>query len=176
MGLTRVLIGVIPLMGLIMLEGFNLLTTNFSKPVFGKIIAILLLGYIVIFPFTKTKGAVVFDRDMHFSNEQQAARETANYIRSKYPVLPGTAFEGPPMAFALDVDPFIKPGHINLNPENIKTLKPGDLLIWENHFALLDKKLEHATLDNDPQFETLFTLRKTDESNTTAEFIVYRKK
>lgn len=176
MGLTRVFICVIPLMGLMMLEGLNLITGDFFKPFASTVIRSIILLYIVIFPFTKTKGAVVFHRDMYLSNEQNAAFETAREIRSKYPVLPKIAFGCPTLALAMNIDPFDPVQHADLNPENIRNLKTGDLVIWDNHFALLDTKLDKATLKNDPALAEILVMRKTDENNSVSEFVVYRKK
>jgi hypothetical protein len=177
MGLTRVFICVIPLMALMMLKGFNLLTEELipQKNNLNKIFQALILLYIVAFPFTKTHGAIMFDRDLNLSIEQKTAIEAAKYIREQNPKLPRIAFEAPYLAVALDIDPFDRVQCVDLSPENLKVLKSGDLFVWENHFAVLDMKIKKEDLDKDPDLINLFNTR-TEEDGRVSEFSVYRRK
>jgi hypothetical protein len=177
MGLTRVFICVIPLMALMMLKGFNLLTEELipQKKNLSKIFQALILLYIIAFPFTKTHGALVFDRDLNLSVDQKTAMEVAKYIREQEVPLPRLAYDAPYLSIALNIDPFDPLQRIDLSPDNIKVLKPGDLLIWDNNFALLDRKIKKEDLDHDPSLVNL-NITRSEENGRLSEFSIYRKK
>jgi hypothetical protein len=175
MGLTRVFICVIPLMALIMLQGFNLLTEEIipAKKNLPVIFKTLVLLYIIIFPFTKTRGALVFDRDLNLSGEQKAATEIAEYLKTNEAPLPRIAYESPYLAIALDIDPFDPKQRTDLNPENLKSLQPGELIVWDNHFALLDKGIKKEDL-NTP-FNSNIRITRINEEKASYEFVIYRR-
>lgn len=177
MGLTRVFICVMPLMALIMLKGFNLLTEEFIKErkIGRTILKAVILLYIVAFPFTKTHGALVLPRDLDLSGDQKIALETGKFIRGQHTKLPRIAYEAPYLAIALDIDPFNPLQRTDFNYENLKALKSGDLLIWDNNFVLLDKKIKKEDLDQDPTLIHLY-YKNTNENNRESAFSVYRKK
>jgi hypothetical protein len=177
MGLTRVFICVMPLMALIMLKGFNLLTEELlkEKKMLRTVLKAALLLYIVVFPFTKTHGALVLHRDLGLSGDQKLALEIGQRIRDRHTKLPRIAYEAPYLAIALGIDPFNPLQRMDLNYENLKALRSGDLVIWDNSFALLDKKIRKEDLDQDP---TLIKLhyKSRSENNRRSELSVYRKK
>ncbi|CAN5762488.1 hypothetical protein BH11BAC7_BH11BAC7_20000 [soil metagenome] len=177
MGLTRVFICVIPLMALIMLKGFNLLTTELipAKNNLAKIFSIAILAYVIVFPFTKTHGGIVFERDMKLSPDQKAVIEMAKFVRREFPLMPRVAYEAPYIGIALGIDPFDNAQRLDLNPENLKVLHPGELLIWDSHFALLDLKLRKEDLAKDASLKNINNSRVSEFSNT-AEVSVYSKK
>lgn len=177
MGLTRVFICVIPLMALMMLKGFNLLTEELiphNKNLRTIFQAVVLL-YIIVFPFTKTHGAIVFDRDLNLNIDQKTATEVAKYIREQEIPMPRIACDAPYLYIALNIDPFDPLKRIELTPDNLKVLQPGDLVIWDNNFALLDHKIKKEDLANDPTLINV-NITRSEEYGRVAEFSVYRKK
>ena len=82
MGLKRVLIGVMPLMAITMLYGFNFLTDDLLKKwhIPQKITKGAFLFYMLLFPFTNNPAAINWKKDMQLSMEQQAAIEIANFL------------------------------------------------------------------------------------------------
>ncbi|MDQ3111787.1 MAG: hypothetical protein M3R17_18010 [Bacteroidota bacterium] len=177
MGLTRVFICVIPLMALIMLKGFNFLTEEIipDRKNISVVLKVAILFYIVAFPFTRTHGAIVFDRDMTLSVEQKAAEEVGKFLFEQKTETPKIAYEAPHLAIALNIDPFDQRKRTHLNAANLKTLKSGDVLIWDNHFALLDMKINKEELDQDTTFTNVFTIPMS-ENGREAEYRIYRKK
>ena len=177
MGLTRVFICVMPLMGLMMLKGLNLLTEEIipKKNNLDKIFRTAILVYIIAFPFTKTHGAIVFERDLELSVDQKAAIEMGKFLHQEYTKLPRTAYEAPYIGMALGIDPFDPAQRNELNPEKLKSLKTGDLLIWDSRFAEIDLKLIREDLNKDTTFTNIYNTRMT-EYGRTAEYSVYRKK
>lgn len=177
MGLTRVFICVMPLMGLIMLKGFNLFTEEIipAKKNLPKIFRTAILVYIVAFPFTKTHGSIVLERDLELSVDQKAAIEMEKFIHGEFTKVPLTAYEAPYIGMALGIDPFDPAQRNDLNPENLKSLKPGDLLIWDSHFAEVDMKLKREDLNKDSTFTNIYNTRML-EFGRVAEYSVYRKK
>lgn len=177
MGLTRVFICVIPLMALMMLKGFNLLTEEIipAKKNLDVIFKAAILIYIAVFPFTKTHGALVFDRDLRLSADQKAAMELSKYLYAQQTTLPLVAYQAPYLSVALNIDPFDPSKRTELYPENIKNMKSGDLLIWDNHFALQDLKIKKEELEQHPDFTNIYHTRST-ENGRTSEYSIYMKK
>ena len=177
MGLTRVFICVIPLMALMMLKGFNLLTEEIipARKNLDTIFKAAILIYIVIFPFTATHGSLNFDDDLKLSVDQKNAEEVVKFLRKEEPEFPRLAYQAPYLNVVLDIDPFDISKHKELNPESIKSLRSGELIIWDNHFALLDLQLRKEDLNQNPGFENIFNCRSF-ENGRTSEYSVYRKR
>jgi hypothetical protein len=176
MGLTRVFICVMPLMALMMLKGFNLLTEEIisTNKTYSNILKGAILVYIVAFPFTRTHGSLDPDRHLALDVEQKSANEVAMLLHEQKIVHGKIAYQAPYLAVALNIDPFDQQQRTDLNPENVKTLRSGDLLIWDNHFSLLDAKIKKETFDQDTTFTGILFKRWT-ENGKTVEFSVYRK-
>jgi hypothetical protein len=76
----------------------------------------------------------------------------------------------------LNIDPFAQhPQSTDLDPGNVGPLKTGDLFIWDNHFSLIDLKIQRETFDQDTTFTSILNKRVT-ENKRTVEYVVYRKK
>ncbi len=177
MGLTRVFICVIPLMALMMLKGFNLLTEEIipARKNLDTIFKAAILVYVAVFPFTATHGSINFDRDLRLSVDQKNAAEVVKFLRENEPRLPRIAYQAPYLNVVLDIDPFDISKHKELNPESIKSLRSGELIIWDNHFALLDLQLRREDLNQNPDFINIFNCRSF-ENGWTSEYSVYRRK
>lgn len=109
MGLVRVFVSVIPLMGLICVDGFNLVTDCLNSQRTNKIIkpfTILIVTLIVIFPFTKGKYGYNIPNDFVMSKEQKIIVDSViPYLNNKWPNKT-IVFTDPNIPFLLNLDPF----------------------------------------------------------------------
>lgn len=175
MGLNRVLLCVMPCIGIIALMGLNNLSTLFPFYRIGFYLQLLFLIYILVFPFTPNPASIDWKYDMQLSSEQvmiqKVGKSIAKIKGNRYPIL----CTHPYLSEALNLDHFDSSKRLNLNHENFKLLRKGSLIVWENWFAVLEENVGKEWLDEQPDLE-LFGEWKGKEEGPEHWFVVYRKK
>ncbi|HET6990523.1 MAG TPA: glycosyltransferase family 87 protein [Bacteroidia bacterium] len=177
MGLVRVFIGIIPIIALIALKGYNF----FTETLFGKmkmpqlIFKGLFILYILIFPFTPNNAALNVDRDLKLAQEQIAVRKVADYIITRYDNHHQLCYEHPYFGIAFQTDPFDLKKVCELNTTNIRTVQSGCIVIWDSHIALIDMGVTKKSIDSDSTFTNIYNLKSNDNGKENS-FSVYWKK
>lgn len=177
MGLKRVLIGVAPLIAIISLMGFNFITEEVfkSKRTARLIVQGLLIAYILIFPFTSNPAALKWKRDLCLSQDQQSAIEVADFIVKNTDTNRCFVFAHPYLSEVLGVDPFDNSKRLELTQEAIDRTKTGDIIIWENWFAVVEHRVSKAYLDNSNELVNIYNVEHRHR-NQEILFSVYRRK
>ena len=176
MGLKRVLLGVMPLIGIICLEGFNFLTEDFLKTKTLKLILQgLIAGYIIIFPFTSNPAAINWKNDMQLTNDQQAAIQTAEFILKNKGINHRFIFSHPYLSEALQIDCFDKNIKGDIDLAEIGRAKSGDIIIWENWYAVIENRVSKEQLDKNPDLANIYN-SKINESGKEIIYAVFEKK
>ncbi len=178
MGLKRVLIGVMPLVAIIALFGFNLLTEGgFAgrNSIFRTILRNFIIGAVAIFPFTAGPAAVNWKEDMMLAKDQQVALATAKIVKAR--VAPGCRLVcgHPYICEAMDVDWFDKKRRVDLTRVNLAGRKPADIIIWENWFALTGWAIRKPELDSAAGLKCIFDTIDPDHGHEI-HFSVYFEK
>src|SRR5262249_32606233 len=108
-GLLRVLVGIIPLIALIALRGFNAVTKNFQFKALGYI----LIALLIIFPFIHKVYGFNWKRDFSLKADQQAELDMAQYVKKNFPDYKNYVFfyEPPYVSVALDINYFDNSKH-----------------------------------------------------------------
>jgi hypothetical protein len=176
MGLKRVLIGMMPIIALISLIGFNAVTeTIITNEKIKKGFQLLLLGYILVFPFTANPSAIHWEKDLNLSSDQSAAKQLAESKllteNTNYPLL----FNYNYMCLLLDIDYFNKKECQHISYENITKMNANDLLVWDNVSSRYEGGLQKKDLDLIPDLEILQIFKTTDSQNEIV-FCVYKKR
>lgn len=176
MGLNRVFIGVAPFMAIIAVYGYNLITeelTKNKKPIRIALQSIILL-LVLIFPFTSSPSAIDWKRDLSLSQDQKSAVLVAEFLEDYKSDEQKYFLTHPYLCEALDIDYFDKT--INENLINYKwSMKPGDLLIWDAWFSVVENGVQKEELDNTEDLEKLYDHSVTD-GHRTIHYAVYLKK
>ena len=177
LGLKRVLIGVMPLMAIIALRGFNFLTEDIlgEKRILKKTVQGLLAAYIVIFPFSSNPAAINRTRDMILSKDQQSAGAAAKFILDNRGANHRIICAHFYLSEALHIDFFDKNKRLDLTKSNIEQMKTGDILIWESWFAVVECGINKETLDADSSLISMYN-SKTDDNGREIIYSVYEKK
>lgn len=177
MGLKRVMIGVMPMIAIIALQGFNLITEEFleKKKNLKLIFQGLLSAYIIIFPFTSNPAAINWERDMTLSKDQQAAVKTTGFIIHNKGANHRFIFAHPYISEILNIDCFDKSKKLNIDNNSINQIKEGDIIIWENWFAVVESGITKEQLDNNPKLVNLFHLTANDDRREII-YSVYEQK
>lgn len=173
-GLKRVFIGVMPLISLIALRGFNLLT---NLPLRNRHINLALrtifILAIVVFPDTKNRAAINW-QEMKLAQDQEIVHEVATFFDENPTVSEATFFYTHPyLSMVLERDHFDKTQHQDLAKKNYPAFKSGDILIWDNWFSVVENEIPEESLDQNPRLVKLKTFSKTNKSGE-ARFSIYQ--
>jgi hypothetical protein len=150
MGLNRVLIGVAPLMALLANRGFETITGLAffqNKLTAAKTTTIALLLAIVIFPLVSQTAGINWKKDMQLSEEQREAQVVVDVVRQLKPEQKQRyCFAHPYLSELLDINYFDPNIRLDLTHSNLAELKSGDLVIWENWFAVVENNVTEDDL------------------------------
>ncbi|MBA2612566.1 MAG: hypothetical protein H0U95_11380 [Bacteroidetes bacterium] len=137
LGLKRVLIGIMPIMAIIALLGFNFLSDYFfrAKKIPNLILQVLLITYIIIFPFTINPAAIHWQKEMRLGKDQVLANQMSKYFLEKNDTHHLFIYDHQQLSIGMGIDPFDDTKCKNISKGNILAMKPGDVIIWENIFA-----------------------------------------
>ncbi|MEX2379231.1 MAG: hypothetical protein WD530_00690 [Vicingaceae bacterium] len=172
MGLKRVFAAVSPLMAIISLYGFNLLS-RIPHTKTAQTLQILTFSYILIFPFTSNPAAINWEKDLNLSIAQQTADEVADFVKSNYPDH-RIVYADPYLAHTLKVDPFDSKEALLLSEQSLQLGSSADLIIWDNWHAVVDQNI---ALEQIEQSNRYVEINRFEKSNSKKEslFVVFEK-
>ena len=174
MGLQRVLLSVMPIIAIISLYGFNFITEIFSRyPQINKYIKIVIILYVIIFPFTSNPAAINWNRDMKLSKTQQLAIETIRKININLNNKQRIIISLPYISEILNMDYFDNNKIQDLNSYNLKKLQKDDIVIWVNWYAEIECKIKKTDLKKINRLENIFNIHASDKGKEI-EFAVYK--
>lgn len=177
MGLKRVLICVLPFMALIAAHGLQeikLLTLRFSSVTSIIIVGIISI-YVVIFPFTHNPAAVNFQHDLGLHNEQIEAQKITRFIEKGYSdrkIITGNTY----FCELLDIDCFDITQKSFITRAAVETAKLGDLIIWDNWFAVIEHGIGIQELIDNPKMEVLFETENLNSSGRYSKMVLLEVK
>lgn len=175
MGLKRVFVGVMPLISIIALLGFNFLTEELIKGQLPrKIVQFSILLGVSIFPFTANHAALNFDKDLRLSADQLAMQEVADFVQQELGMEHRFIFAPPYFSHLLAIDHFDPQRHLELDSEILKYFKSGDVVIWDSWFAVEGNGIAKELMDQHPELTCLFTKTVMD-NNREVMYVVYQK-
>lgn len=175
MGLKRVLIGIIPLLALIALQGFNLISEKiFSSRPLKLAVQLIVVAHILIFPFTGNPAALNINKELSLDKGQQKVWEVASFVNKNFASRGKMVYAYPYFSVTFDMDHFDKAKHLELNRDALHSLHAGDLVLWDDWFA-------YKTLDISPEFlENTPGIKKIKEfyaeGASSATFILFECK
>lgn len=176
MGLKRVLISVAPLSSIISLMGFNFILELIKKrKVLSLIIKSLLIAYIIVFPFTSNPAAIDWERDLFLGTDQELANQTAAFISKHKSTSHRFVFAHPYLNESLKTDPFDSSKRLDFNKDFMNQIRSGDIVIWENWFAVVEFGITKEYLDNNMELINIHNLRATDKGREIL-FSIYERK
>ena len=173
-GLLRVMIGVVPLMGLISLRGLNFFSYSFRS----RALKYLVLFYVIVFPFSGNHYSFKWKRDFSLKADQIAELRMADYIKKNYPDYKKSVFyyEACWVSVVLDINHFDNSRHkrfLNSFAEN--SFPDHCFLVWDDWFARVEGRVELQQLLDDPRFKLLQTFEEKDVWGVTRTVKLFRK-
>lgn len=174
-GLTRVFVGVMPLMALICLKGFHLLTnTPYINAKFNLVFKTVLVLVVVIFPLTSNRAAIGFKENMMLSRDQELAKEIAAFLAQNHTVSGTYFYAHPYLSEILNRDHFDPKQRRNLTTSELRNLRKGDIVIWEDWFAVIENGVTEEQLKQIPELQKLRIFSTSDQKGN-ARFVIYRQ-
>lgn len=177
MGLKRVLIGIMPLIALLALHGFNFVTENrtWLKTLYKKALQGFLLIYILVFPFTPNPSAIQWEKDLMLNADQKLAIQTAEFIRKEKKISGPLLYNHRYFSVPLGIDYFDPKFCKQISQETIAEMKTGDLLIWDNLYTEFESGISRNGLDSITQLNAI-GIYKTNKPGREILFSIYKKK
>jgi len=177
MGLKRVLIGVMPLVAIIALNGFNLITNEnlIKKKMANYILKGMLLAYVVVFPFTPNPAAVQWDTELSPGADQVFIDEIAKIVTKDYAEYK-LYYSHPYVSLSLNLDPFDKTSHADLiNFQSGVDIPEKSLVIWDSWFSVVEQGVTIESLKSDNELVEISAYQgRQSERNT--KLILLKKK
>jgi len=174
MGLNRVLLCVVPLMALVAHYGFNQVIQQLQTRgrFFSKAALFILVGYIVVFPFTSNPAAINFKEDLGLHISQLQAQNVAQFIQSNYPqqrLLVGNTY----FCELLEVDCFDTLQKKFISHDNIQQAMSGDLIVWDSWFAVVEHGVELHRLLEYPKLELVYETEGWSSHGKHSKMVVF---
>jgi hypothetical protein len=174
MGLTRVFVGVMPLISLLALGGYqSLAAIPENRGKFNFVVPILLTTLIVVFPFTGSPSAVHL-RDLRLNKDQLTANRVADFIRNSEYAGHRVAHAHPYLSMVLGIDHFDSAQFIELKPDVVEQLKSGEVIIWDSWFAVVEQNMTLEMLEKRVDLHKVFETSEM-ERDSKIQYVVFVK-
>lgn len=177
MGLKRVFLGIVPILAIIALMGYNFITEELlkNKKKVKVIFQWTLVLYVVVFPFTSNPAAINWERDLSISTSQKSAHEIADYIAQDVGLTHRFVFSNPYLSEALQIDHFDSSKRMELMKTSMSNIKSGDIIIWENWFAVVEYGVTKEHLDSNTNLINIHNVIAEDEGRKI-HYSIYKQK
>ena len=188
MGLKRVLVSVVPLAAIIALNGLNFITELFHRnsnsphctcherpfPSLSNICArrfylsyifgVLLVGFVIVFPFVPNPAAVDWKRDLSSSADQHLLTEAVRFLQVDSAAKNIFIYYSHPyINILMDRDPFDEDYNDGLKSLMIKKRPAYYLVIWDNWFSIVENGVSLEQLNADKQLKQLKSFHTTEK-------------
>jgi hypothetical protein len=177
-GLLRVLVGVLPLIGLIAARGFNFLAA-LSNRVFYRWALYALCLLVLAYPFLNDKYSYSWKRDFSLKADQVAELCMADYVRQRFPDYKHHLFyfEACYISVALDINIFDSSKRLPLQHFfDLPGYPHGSFIVWDDWFGPEQGSVTEEQLLGDPRFELIKGFEETDVWNRIRKVRLFRVK
>lgn len=156
LGMTRYMVAIVPLGGLLALKGFNLLRTGIDNSsgtlIWGKVFAMIVLALFLTQPFNVLRN---FPRKL--TGMDKVMHQASQYILANNLNENRIIYYDPAFFYFIGFSPYnpeeAKEGVYNIESPHEK-INTGEIIIWDGHFAAI-KRLSLDSLRVNPYFDEL---------------------
>lgn len=161
MGLKRVMVGIMPLIAIVSLVGYNFIVETLCNKISSLKLFMKfgLLLYILIFIFTPNPAALNFQKELNLDNAQLNTISFAQKFNSTVNFKPTLVYNHPYLSEVLKIDHFRSDLRLKLSKEYKNYLKPGDIIIWEDVLTGDDQTEIKGLLENDSALKQILTYK-----------------
>lgn len=177
MGLSRPFAGVAPFIAIIALRGIQYISSPLQQWAAAKYLQLALLAAVLIFPYTSNFYAYKWKRDWILKADQRAQLRLVDFIKTNYPDYRKYTFYHalPWISVQLKQDWFDPKQHIHISDAfRLNQFKTGDLLIWDDWFAVVEGNATLESIEKDARFEKIKTEEEKDFWGGTRKTVLFR--
>jgi len=180
LGLIRVFVGIIPIVALLSLEGFNNILDfldSFQLNRFKKVMMVVVFAGLFFFCFINKKTFIDYKHGFVLNEDQKAiAHEIVPYIKQKYPLYK-PYFSDIGFAYFFDIDIFGKEGNHQLSDIwKSDKLSDKDLIIWDSWFSRVEERIERDSIMNNKGLKLDTTFKAVLRNNDTISYYLFIKR
>jgi hypothetical protein len=179
MGLSRVFVFVMPLMAMIVLDGFNyieLLTLklNIKLANFTKYTIILLL---LIFPFLNSPASYKIPENFELESTQKVVKNSVIPYLKMYHPNKTVIISDVGISFFLNIDPFDKKScKMYYDISDFNLIDSNQVIIWDNWFSPVEYATPFEKLAKCNTLKMDTTFNYTDKKGREVQYAVFSKK
>ena len=151
LGDIRFMSAIIPFCGLIAIKGLQFVFQKIEKPIIIASISVLLIAVAVVTPFR------TYEFPVPLKDENIVIKKAIDWLKTTPEISKRILFYNPYVPLALDRDPFKDTTMLSgiLSDANPEKMKPGDIFIWDTHFAAYEGRIKLDSISNDINYELL---------------------
>lgn len=177
MGLPRVLNAIVPLIGMLSVVGLQTMTDLFYKPVYKKVIIIVVVLLVGVYPFSERNEGVVFNKNLFVLNDNNLIdEEVVPFLKNEFTDLDQRKlfFSHPYLSLALTINFFDSNQRVEI--QNISTeLTSESLIIWDEWFSVVEGGTSLEDLNSNPRLTYLNTFERV-ENDRQIKFVIFKSK
>ncbi|MCG9899831.1 MAG: hypothetical protein MH132_07515 [Hydrotalea sp.] len=167
-GMLRVMVGIAPLLAVVLLQQIQFLFEWIEQPKIKQWCLYILFAGIAIYPFTGHTYAYAWKRDFMLRADQQAQSSIPKWLKENRPDYAKRRFfyEASYLSVLLQHDWWNPNQHRRIRGAfEVNDFKKGDMLIWDDWFAVVEGLCEWEPLEKDKRFQLLYTTSEKDPWN-----------
>jgi hypothetical protein len=178
LGLLRVLIGVLPMIVLIELEGLNALLLLPMPGMAKQLIAYILIGTVTVFPLMNFDNSWNYKRDFCLSTSQLADKQATDYVKNNFAGYRQAQYyyDANYVSILLGIDFFDTT--ISRRVWEIYQHPPRDtgFIIWDNYYSAFECQTPMSVPATNPQFELVKKFTLYDPWNFEKTTVLFKSK
>lgn len=175
LGMSRVMIAIIPLGALIIIDGLNGIMGIAKLSGFvSRIVMVVVVLTVAVFPWLPNPAALQLPRDLKLTPDQELAKGAAEWLKSQGPLPQPVYVSHPSFAMFAGIDPFDSTQKQNLQPLGLGVPK-GSVMVWDSWFSQMEDGVVPGFWDEFPGKYELLWKQDTVVGHASSEFRVYRK-
>jgi hypothetical protein len=177
MGLKRVFLGIMPMIAVIALAGFNFVVSRqvISNDRVRRLAYGVLLAYVLVFPFTPNPSAIQWRKDMTLETGQVLAAEMAGWLMKNRDIRLPLIYDHQQFSMLFNLDHFDPSAATQLTREALSSMKKGDILIWDNQYTEKYGPVKKAELDASNELVSIHTVAGKERGREFS-FVAYEKR
>jgi hypothetical protein len=178
-GILRVMITIMPLMAIIAYRGILFGVDFMGNEKIKRVTVTVLTIFIFLYPFSGHIFAYRWQRDFQPKADQYAQQELGQWLQKTYPDYHQYTFyyEAVYISEVLDIDWFNKDKRKRLLDAFVKNeFRPGDFIIWDDWFAVVEGHIPLKELEADTRVQKLAEFKKMNYWGGIRNTVVFRWK
>jgi len=176
-GILRVMITIMPLFALVNYRGMEYAFAFVKKTKTQKRIILAITVIIVLYPFSGHEIAYRWKRDFCLKADQYAQLRLKQWLQRTDPNYKSATFyfETVYLSEILDIDWFDTNRRKRLLDSFVKNeFKPGDYLVWDDWFAVVEAHITLTSLQKDNRLQQLASFEEKDYWGKTRTTVLFR--